>query len=148
MKRLGLFLLLLLFVSTAAHAQATPAPAAPASPPAAPATITAKTAGMERLPGYVPLYWDAKTGKMWLEAGDWGTEFLYIESLPAGIGSNDIGLDRGQLGATRVVRWERSGPKVLLVESNYEYRAMSDDANERRAVSESFAEDRKSTRLN
>ena len=140
MKRLGLFLLLLLFVSTAAHAQATPAPAAPASPPAAPATITAKTAGMERLPGYVPLYWDAKTGKMWLEAGDWGTEFLYIESLPAGIGSNDIGLDRGQLGATRVVRWERSGPKVLLVESNYGFRAVSSDPDERRAVRDSFAE--------
>ena len=103
-------------------------------------TITAKTAGMEKLPGYVPLYWDAKAGKMWLEAGNWGSEFLYIESLPAGIGSNDIGLDRGQLGHTRVVRWERSGPKVLLVQANYEFRAVSDDAAERKAVRDSFAE--------
>ncbi|HTQ85117.1 MAG TPA: zinc-dependent metalloprotease [Candidatus Solibacter sp.] len=108
--------------------------------PAGPISISAKTAGMEKLPGYVALYWDAKAGKMWLEAGDWGTEFLYIESLPAGIGSNDIGLDRGQLGATRVVRWERSGPKVLLVEPNYGYRATSDSAEERRAVRDSFAE--------
>ena len=110
------------------------------APAAAPATISAKVAGTERMPGYVPLYWDAKAGKMWLEAGDWGQEFLYIESLPAGIGSNDIGLDRGQLGATRVVRWERSGPKVLLVESNYGFRAVSNDPNERRAVRDSFAE--------
>jgi hypothetical protein len=108
--------------------------------PAAPATITSKTAGMEKLPGYVPLYWDAKAGKMWLEAGNWGQEFLYIESLPAGVGSNDIGLDRGQLGRTRVVRWERSGPKVLLVQANYEYRAVSEDPAERRAVRDSFAE--------
>ncbi len=107
---------------------------------AGPTTIAAKTAGMQKLPGYIPLYWDEKAGKMWLEAGDWGTEFLYIESLPAGVGSNDIGLDRGQLGQTRVVRWERSGPKVLLVEANYRYRAVSDSADERRAVRESFAE--------
>src|SRR5260221_12931247 len=60
--------------------------------------------------------------------------------MPAGIGSNDIGLDRGQLGGTHVVRFERSGPKVLLVQSNLEYRAVSDDADERRAVRGSFAE--------
>jgi len=136
MKRFGLFSLLFLLISPVARPQTTPAPATNAAPP----TIAAKTSGMERLPGYVPLYWDAKAGKMWLEAGDWGAEFLYIESLPAGIGSNDIGLDRGQLGHTRVVRWERSGPKVLLVQPNYEYRAISSDPSERRAVRDSFAE--------
>ena len=141
MKRVAALLVLLLSSSNAAVAQGTaPGPAQGGEKPAAPATITAKTAGMERMSGYVPLYWDAKTGKMWLEAGDWGKEFLYIESLPAGIGSNDIGLDRGQLGRTRVVRWERSGPKVLLVQANYEYRAVTDDPAERRAVRDSFAE--------
>ena len=143
MKRRILFFALLLAVAPAAGAQnkpeaATSGQATPAS--AGPVSIAAKTAGMERMPGYVPLYWDVKAGKMWLEAGNWGEEFLYIESLPAGVGSNDIGLDRGQLGRTRVVRWERSGPKVLLVEPNYEYRAMTEDPDERRAVRESFAE--------
>ena len=61
------------------------------------------------------------------------TEFLYQSSLPAGIGSNDIGLDRGQLGATRIVRFERSGPKVLLIQSNLDYRAVSNDEDERLA---------------
>jgi hypothetical protein len=82
-------------------------------------TITEKTAGMEKFPGYFPFYWDAKAGKVWLEIDKWNSEFLYVESLPAGIGSNDIGLDRGQLGQSYVVRFERTGPKVLLIASNY-----------------------------
>ena len=61
-------------------------------------TIGEKAAGMQKLPGYFNLYWDAKQGKLWLEIDKWGTEFLYQTGLPAGIGSNDIGLDRGQLG--------------------------------------------------
>ena len=106
----------------------------------APATIADKTAGAQKLRGYFNLYWDAKQGKLWLEIDKWSTEFLYQSSLPAGIGSNDIGLDRGQLGATRIVRFERSGAKVLLMQSNLEYRAVSSDADERRAVRDSFAE--------
>src|SRR5713226_1683065 len=103
-------------------------------------SIAEKTAAMQKIPGYFNIYWDAKAGKLWLEIDKWGTEFLYQSSLPAGIGSNDIGLDRGQLGGTHLVRFERSGPKVLLVQSNLEFRAISNDADERRAVRDSFAE--------
>jgi len=103
-------------------------------------TITEKTAGMQKLPGYFNLYWDAKQGKLWLEIDKWSTEFLYQSGLPAGIGSNDIGLDRGQLGMTGIVRFERSGPKILLIQENLEYRAVTNDADERRAVHDSFAE--------
>jgi hypothetical protein len=113
-----------------------------ASPPDAAQTpsIAEKVAGMQKLPGYFNLYWDSKQGKLWLEIDKWSTEFLYQSGLPAGIGSNDIGLDRGQLGQTRIVRFERSGPKVLLIQENLEYRAVSNDADERRAVHDSFAE--------
>src|SRR5271155_2521051 len=104
------------------------------------ATIAAKTANAEKLPGYFNLYWDAKQGKLWLAIDKWSTEFLYQSSLSAGIGSNDIGLDRGQLGATRIVRFERSGNKVLLVQENLDYRAVTNDPDEQRAVRESFAE--------
>ena len=103
-------------------------------------TITEKTAGTQKLPGYFNLYWDAKQGKLWLEVDKWVAEFLYQSGLPAGIGSNDIGLDRGQLGETRIVRFERSGPKVLLIQENLDYRAVTNDADERRAVRDSFAE--------
>lgn len=103
-------------------------------------TIKEKTAEAEKLAGYFNLYWDGKQGKLWLEIDKWGTDFLYQTGLTAGVGSNDIGLDRGQLGRTRVVRFERSGPKVLLVQENLEYRAVTTDEDERRAVKESFAE--------
>jgi len=92
------------------------------------------------LAGYFNLYWDAKQGKLWLEIDKWGSEFLYQSGLSAGMGSNDIGLDRGQLGARGIVRFERSGPKVLLIQENLAYRAVSNDPDERRAVHESFAE--------
>src|SRR6267154_326683 len=103
-------------------------------------SIADKTKSMEKMAGYFNIYWDGKAGKLWLEIDKWGTEFLYQSSMPAGIGSNDIGLDRGQLGGTHVVRFERSGPKALLVQSNLEFRAVSNDADERRAVRDSFAE--------
>ena len=82
------------------------------------AQIREKVKGMEVFPGFFTFYWDAKAGKIWLEIDKWNTEFLYVESLPAGIGSNDIGLDRGQLGDSSIVRFDRSGPRVLLVAPN------------------------------
>jgi hypothetical protein len=103
-------------------------------------TITEKVAGMEKFPGYLPFYWDAKAGKIWLEIDKWNSEFLYVESLPAGIGSNDIGLDRGQLGQSYIVRFQRTGPRILLTASNYAFRANSENTDERRAVKDAFAE--------
>jgi len=103
-------------------------------------TIAEKTKDAQKLAGYFNLYWDAKAGKLWLEIDKWDTEFLYQSGLSAGVGSNDIGLDRGQLGGTRIVRLERSGPKVLLVQENLNFRAVSNDADEKRAVRDSFAE--------
>ncbi|MFQ5709973.1 MAG: zinc-dependent metalloprotease [bacterium] len=105
-----------------------------------PATIAEKTKTMQKFPGYFPFYWDAKEGKLWLEIDKWDTEFLYINSLAGGVGSNDIGLDRGQLGDTRVVKFERIGPKVLLIQPNYGYRAITDNPAERKAVEEAFAQ--------
>ncbi|HEV8369113.1 MAG TPA: zinc-dependent metalloprotease, partial [Pyrinomonadaceae bacterium] len=56
------------------------------------------------------------------------------------IGSNDIGLDRGQLGNSFVVRFDRSGPRVLLVAPNYDFRALTNNPDERLAVKDAFAE--------
>jgi len=114
-------------------------PLAPMAP-AQGGAIAEKTKDAQKLAGYFNLYWDAKAGKLWLEIDKWDTEFLYQSGLTAGVGSNDIGLDRGQLGETRIVRFERSGPKILLVQENLNFRAVSKDAYEQRAVRESFAE--------
>ncbi len=103
-------------------------------------TIEDITASMQKFEGYFTFYWDAKNGKVWLEIDKWETEFLYVNSLATGIGSNDIGLDRGQLGRERVVKFWRSGPKVLLVQPNYSFRAITDNPDEQRAVEEAFAQ--------
>ncbi len=98
-----------------------------------------KVEKLRKIDGYMPLYWDAKAGKMYLEISRFNQEFLYQVSLPAGLGSNPIGLDRGQMGRTFVVYFDRVGQKVLLYQPNYRYRALSDDDAERRAVADSFA---------
>lgn len=108
-------------------------------PADAPRDIAAELIAMEAMPGFLDLYWDEQEGRVLLAIEAFGAEFLYQTSLARGVGSNDLGLDRGQLGTTRVVRFERSGPKVLLVQENLRYRATSDDPAERQAVAESFA---------
>lgn len=102
-------------------------------------TIATFTTGMEKKDGFLPFYWDAKKGKVYLEIGQFDSELLYYPSLAQGVGSNDIGLDRGRLGQEHVVKFQRTGPKVLMTEPNYSYRAISNDPLERRAVDESFA---------
>ena len=98
-----------------------------------------KAEKLQKIDGFMPLYWDAKGGKMLLEISRFNREFLYQVSLPAGLGSNPIGLDRGQLGRTFVVYFERVGNKILMIQPNYRYRALSDDEAERKAVEDSFA---------
>jgi hypothetical protein len=103
-------------------------------------SIEEKTKDLRRLEGFVPMYWDSITGKLWLEIDKYENEFLYVISLPAGLGSNDVGLDRGLLGGSRVVKFQRVGRKILLVQPNYDYRAVTKDAAEKRAVEQSFAQ--------
>jgi hypothetical protein len=129
----GLACSLLLF--TAAFPVAAQQRAAPQRKP----TIEEKTAGMRKLDGYFPLYWDEAAGQLWLDRPRLNTEVLYVTGLAAGLGSNDIGLDRGQLAATRIVQFERVGPKVLLVQPNYDFRAVSNNTAEVKAVRDAFA---------
>ena len=81
--------------------------------------ISEKTRGLAKLDGFIPLYWDGAAGKLWMEIPRLGEEFLYITGAPTGLGSNDIGLDRGQIGGERIVRFERVGNKLLMVQPNY-----------------------------
>ena len=98
-----------------------------------------KTQQMKAYEGYFDFYWDDEEGKIWLAIERFDEDFLYVNWLSRGLGSNPVGLDRGQLGGTRLVRFERVGPNVLLKEPNLGYRAITDDEREVRAVEESFA---------
>jgi Met-zincin/Domain of unknown function (DUF5117) len=103
-------------------------------------TIAAKTTGMTHMPGYLPLDWDAKTGKLYLEITHLDTDILYTHSLPYGTGSNDLGLDRGQISEGELIRFQRTGPKVLMIEPNQRFRSSSTDPAEQLTVRQSFPE--------
>ncbi|MFM7715545.1 MAG: DUF5117 domain-containing protein, partial [Microcystis sp.] len=103
-------------------------------------TIEEKTSGLKKEEGLFTFYRDEEAGKVWLEIGQFDSLFLYLVSLPAGLGSNDIGLDRGLQDGGRLVKFSRSGRKVLLIQPNTDYRAIQGDRAEKRAVEQSFAQ--------
>lgn len=103
-------------------------------------SIEEKTKDLRKYEGFLNFYWDENNGKIWLEVDKTDMELLYVNSLPAGLGSNDIGLDRGLLGGERVVKFSKVGRKLLLIQPNYSYRASGNDPAERRAVEQSFAQ--------
>ncbi|WP_067104560.1 MULTISPECIES: zinc-dependent metalloprotease [Microbulbifer] len=102
-------------------------------------SIAEYTEGMERHEGYHDFYWDNASGRVLLQVEAFDRELLLLTGLAQGLGSNPVGLDRNQVGDTRLVRFERVGNKVLLHQLNTRFRAKSDNAAERRAVEEAFA---------
>ncbi len=94
---------------------------------------------MQLIDGFLPVYWDETDGKLWLEIARWETDVLHMTGLASGLGSNDIGLDRGQLAGSRLVRFRRVGPKILMTQPNLDFRASSDDPREVRTVTDAFA---------
>jgi hypothetical protein len=102
--------------------------------------VEERTKDMKKYEGYFNFYWEENSGKLFLEVDKIDQEFLYATSLPAGLGSNDVGLDRGLLGEEKIVKFTRIGRKILLIQPNYGYRAITNDAAEKRAVEQSFAQ--------
>ncbi|MDC6363496.1 MULTISPECIES: zinc-dependent metalloprotease [Flavobacteriaceae] len=98
-----------------------------------------KTKDFQKFNGYFNFYYDDKSDKIYLEVNDLDKEFLYVYALSSGIGSNDIGLDRGQLGNEQVVFFKKAGNKLLLVQPNLEYRAITQNNLERKSVEQAFA---------
>lgn len=137
---LGLFVLVAASPPTASGHE----PAQPGGDQPLP-TIQQKVQGLESVSGFFELWLDRERGRVWLElparAATDGTlaRLLWIESLASGFGSNPVGLDRGQLGGTRVARFRRLGGKVLFEVENVGFRATSEHPLERRAVEESFS---------
>ena len=128
-----------LSLAFALAATATPALAQGSGASAALPSIADKTAGMERMDGLLPLYWDADLGQLWMEIPRLDEELIHYVGYGAGLGSNDLGLDRGALRGSRMVKFERVGRKVMMVQPNYGFRASSDNPDEVRAVRDAFA---------
>ncbi|HEV8578290.1 MAG TPA: zinc-dependent metalloprotease [Thermoanaerobaculia bacterium] len=142
-------LAVLLSVPLSAAAPAKPGAAKPSAASAQGAgeasPIAKLTAGLEKRAGLLTFYLDRQKGKVWLEVpaatGRDGevASYLYQEGLLTGLGSNPVGLDRGQLGDTRIVTLRRIGGRVLVEQPNLKFRALSEDPAERQTVRESFA---------
>tara|TARA_R110002073_G_scaffold23369_4_gene80007 strand:- start:537 stop:2933 length:2397 start_codon:yes stop_codon:yes gene_type:complete len=89
--------------------------------------------------GYFNFYYDSSKDKIFLEISKLESEFLYVNALSEGIGSNDIGLDRGKLGGGAVVFFRKAGNKILLIQPNQDYRALTDNKEEKKSIKEAFA---------
>ncbi|WP_439151134.1 zinc-dependent metalloprotease [Winogradskyella sp.] len=89
--------------------------------------------------GYFDFYYEESSDKIYLKVEKLNEQFLYVNSLTSGVGSNDIGLDRGQLGSERVVYFKKAGNKLLLIQPNLNYRAITDNELERKSVEQAFA---------
>ena len=95
--------------------------------------------GITKYEGYFTFYYDDNLDKIFLQIDDLNTEFLYVRSLSEGIGSNDIGLDRGQLGGGAVVYFKKIGNKIMLIQPNQDYRAITENIDEKKSVKQAFA---------
>ena len=93
----------------------------------------------EKYTGLFDFYYDKDNDKIYLEVTNLEKEFLYVYSLSNGVGSNDIGLDRGQLGNEQVVYFKKAGNKLLLIQPNTKYRAITDNELEKKSVEQAFA---------
>ena len=102
-------------------------------------SIESHTTGMQQLEGLFNLYWDDRTGSLFWEIAELNTEFLYQIAMGSGLGSNPIGIDRGQIRGNHILEAKRVGPRVLLMEPNYQFVARSDNPTEVQAVRDAFA---------
>jgi hypothetical protein len=138
---------ILLLVSACLAPLVSPAAAQDAAPPAA-KPLSERVATMRHMPGLLALDWDAKAGKLYLEVPltadpthTRSEDLLYVHSTPWSIGTSQLGaygLDRGQVSEGAIVHFERTGPKVLLVQPNRSFRSGSDDPAAQMAVMQSF----------
>ena len=102
-------------------------------------SISNFTKHMHRAEGYFPSFYDASNDKLYISVDLNTPEFLYVNTLSAGVGSNDLGLDRGKLGGRKVVQFKKFGQKLMLVQPNQDYRAISNNPYEINSVKEAFA---------
>jgi Met-zincin/Domain of unknown function (DUF5117) len=130
--------------SSPALAQPRGAPPAPPAVPAAPAptwpsSIAERTKSLKKLDGFYPMYWDEGGGRLFVEIPKLDTEVLHATSMATGLGSNDIGIDRGLPMGSRIIKFERAGPRILMVQPNYHFRAVTQSPQEAQTVRDAFA---------
>jgi hypothetical protein len=134
--RLLAIAVLVIGAASPASGQATPQRPADQQQPAT--SIAARTAGLEKLDGFIPLYVDSRQGKLLAELPRDDTRALFWTMLATGLGSNPVGLDRGASGDEQVVHFTREGDRVLMAFENNAFRTSLNDPAHQRSITESF----------
>jgi hypothetical protein len=120
-------LMILVFLSATLNSVIAQAPAA---------SIATATRGMKKHEGFLNFYHDEKNGKIFLEIDKWAEEFLYFATLSKGVGNG--GPERGR-AVSSIAMFKNEGGKILLIEPVYEYRAVTDNQDVKKAVENAFA---------
>jgi Met-zincin/Domain of unknown function (DUF5117) len=102
-------------------------------------TIAARTAGLTRMDGYIPFYWDQARGRLLFEITRFDQDLLYFTAASKAVGSVDLGVDRGSGGGSAVIRFRQSGPRVLVIQQNLRFRAPSGSAAAKQVMEDSYA---------
>jgi hypothetical protein len=102
-------------------------------------TIAARTAGLTRVDGYIPFYWDQARGRLLFEITRFDQDLLYFFAVSKAVGSVDLGVDRGAGGGSGVIRFRQSGPRVLVIQQNLRFRAPSGSAAAKQVMEDSYA---------
>ena len=127
------------FVSALVFILSVPAAAQPQARTEQTPSIDERTKDLKKLDGFFPLHWNEAAGRLWMEIPKLDVEVLYSTGLASGLGSNDIGLDRGMLTGSRIVKFERAGSRIMMVQPNYRFRALTGNPAEARTVRDAFA---------
>lgn len=109
-----------------------------------PAGALAAPAESESAGSFLAVEFDSAKGRAFLnlpapDAEGIHATFLMLAGIETGLGANDVGLDRGQIGGARLVRFRTVGSRVLLEELNTKFRAEAGSELERAAAAQSFA---------
>jgi hypothetical protein len=104
-----------------------------------PPGIAARTQGLTRVDGFIPFYWDAQRGRLLFEIARFDRDILYFTGVSKGVGSVELGVDRGSGGGSAVIRFQQSGPRVLVIQQNLRFRAPSGTPEARKVMEDSFA---------
>lgn len=110
-----------------------------ADAPAAPKTMQEATRSLDLQRGFIDVWRDVDKGRVLLSVAALDKPFLLMVSLPFGLGSNDVGLDRGQQHDAQMVHFEKRGARLFLVQENTRFVADSANADERASATEAFA---------
>ncbi len=89
--------------------------------------------------GFFNFSYTESSGKITLKIKEFDKEFLLVSYYASGLGSNDIGFDRGKIASQRLVQFKRFGNRVALIESNPFYKAVTDNVKEKKVAQDAFA---------